>query len=250
MNKAKALAWFAEVETKVPAFPNASARIRPRNVPLIDPYGEGPDDDADDGEEAADVRRAREYLAFVHAAEQAIKRTFPPGDHVVRRWDATFPHGDSGAATRAVAVLAGIALFREAHSLLMSDRFESLIEGVRAETVGELLDQAESLLSENWLSAAMVTAGGAVESTLRHLCERASPQITITGHGSIGAYRTAIEKQGTGILRANQHDMIKVWNKLRNEAAHEPMKFQAAHAKDGVQNTIDAIRIFLGSLPT
>jgi hypothetical protein len=253
MNKAKALAWFAEVEAKVPAFPNPSVRVGPRRVPLIDPYASEEEYDSTDhdAEEAADVRRTTAYLTFVMAAEQAIKRTFPSGDPVVRRWETTFPQGDSGATTRPTAVLAGITLFHEAHEILKSDRFDSLIEGVRAETVGELLDQADAMLATGWLAAAMVTAGGAVESTLRHLCEHVTPRIEIEGHGSIEGYNRAIgtrRKEGTEVLSANQSKMITAWGGLRNRAAHFPKEFSDESTKEGVRTAIDGIRQFLASV--
>lgn len=190
-------------------------------------------------------------LAFVVGAEQALRRVFPSGDPVIRRWDQIFGHADksAGSLTNESNVEAAVVLFHEAHAILKSDRFESLMDGVRAETIGELLDQAEALLGNGWLSAAMVTAGGAVEGTLRHLC--ASASIAIKGHGSIEKYNNAIgEKRGEGIeiLTVSQTKMVTTFGDSRNRAAHYPREFAQEQTRESVKNMIDAIRMFIGNV--
>ena len=151
----------------------------------------------------------------------------------------------SGAAASA-GVLANI---QEAKRILESDRFDSLIEGVRAETVSELLDQAEELLAKGWLVAAMVMAGGAVESTIRHFCETQDPPIEVPGHGSIEKYKGAIDARRKDVpdlpITANHTKMINAWGGLRNDAAHDPVKFGQEQTKASIENTITAIRQFL-----
>lgn len=245
MNKTKALAWFDEVANMIPGPRSHRPPPRVRDVYEAPRYGR------DDGDEEDDAREAA-ALAFVMPAEQAIKRVFPPGDPVVRRWDEIFKEGTSaGALTNEVNVDAAVALFREAHKILKSDRFATLMDGVRAETVGELVDQAEALLARGWLAAAMVTAGGAVEGALRHLCASATPPITIEGHGSIEKYNAAIGKrrnEGAEVLTANQSKMVTAWGGYRNAAAHDPLEFADVHSKESLRAVIDGIRQFLGNL--
>lgn len=245
MNKTKALTWFDEVATKIPGRRAHGPPPRVRDVYDSARFDGDFDDEQEDANEAA-------ALAFVVAAEQAIKRVFPPGDPVARRWDEIFKAGTTtGALTNEINVDAATALFREAHEILRSDRFATLMDGVRAETVGELVDQAEALLSQGWLAAAMVTAGGAVESALRHLCASASPPITIDGHGSIEKYNAAIGKrrnEGTEVLTVNQSKMVTAWGGYRNDAAHDPIKFAGEHSKESVRTIVDGVRQFLGNL--
>lgn len=245
MNKTKALAWFDEVAKKIPGRRSHGPPPRVRDVYESPRHQHDFGDDQEDANEAA-------ALAFVMPAEQAIKRVFPPGDPVVRRWDEIFKAGTStGALTNEINVDAAVALFREAHEILRSDRFATLMDGVRAETVGELVDQAEALLSQGWLAAAMVTAGSAVESALRHLCAGASPPVTIDGHGSIEKYNAAIGKrrnEGTELLSANQSKMVTAWGGYRNDAAHDPIRFAGEQSKESVRTIIDGIRQFLGNL--
>ncbi len=234
MNKADAVAWFDEVIAKDPgahvATTRSSGRLAWTDSSIWD----------------ASAR------TFVLAAEQAIKRTFPSHDPVVRRWDQVFKEEAGASAITAVGnVYAGAALLREARSILTSGRFETLIDGVRADTVAELLDQADALVGQGWLAAAMVTAGGAVEIAIRHMCERANPVISVEGHGSIEKYNSALSKrrnEGTELLTASQSKMITTWGGLRNDAAHDPITFATAQTKATVKNAIDAIRMFLGTV--
>jgi hypothetical protein len=62
----------------------------------------------------------------------------------------------------------------------------SLIDGIRVKTVGEVLEQAESAARERSCRGAMVMAGGALETHLKHL--RLKYGITWQGHGSIRKY--------------------------------------------------------------
>ncbi len=122
-------------------------------------------------------------------------------------------------------------------------------DGVRAETVGEVLDQAEQLLSKNHLVAATVLAGGALETHLRRLCDRSS--IMWSGNGGIGAYNDAIGKarnDGTAnVYSASEQKQITAWGGLRNDAAHDPTTFAAP--KDAIRRMVDGIRDFLVRVP-
>ena len=224
MNKSKALAWFEELER--------------------------------DGDEAAETVkdfydkkhvRYREAAGLFSRREAALNAVFPPGHSVLQQWNRI--QIKPGEIVNTHAFETADAVFTTACELLRSDRFDSLMDGVRAETVGELLDQAEVLLGNGWHAAAMVTAGGAVESTLRRLCANAS--ISIKGHGSIEKYNNAIgemRSQGTEVLTVSQTKMVTTFGDARNRAAHFPIEFAGEQTKESVKNMIDAIRMFVGNV--
>ena len=190
----------------------------------------------------------RSALQFVNAAEQAIKRVFPPHDPVVQRWDAIFAKARDNARLLSVdfTVNAALALFREAKDLLEKNRMATLVDGVRAETASELLDQADALLVGGYHAAAAVIAGGALETVLRYLCDRAG--ITPTGNGSIGAYERAIaqeRKAGQEILSVTVGKQVISWGGMRNDAAHEPVKFGKNRTAPEVRLMVEGIRQFV-----
>lgn len=228
MNRQKAIEWFKEVEALDPG-PYFSRKS---------PYG-----GYDSSEWEAKARR------FAFAAEQAIRRTFPPRDPVIMRMNEILSAGIVKTIAHSGAVASLVALFYEARKILESDRFDSLIEGVRADTVSELIEQAEVMLANGWRAAAMVMAGGALESTLRHFCETQDPPIEVEGHGSIEKYNGAIakrRKEGADIPITQDHTKaITTWGGLRNGAAHKPLEFEKDHSKESVRNTIEAIGLFL-----
>lgn len=117
----------------------------------------------------------------------------------------------------------------------------------------ELLDQADALLELDYVSAAMVTAGGALEITVRHVCESAAPPIQIEGHGSIEKYNTAIaqrRKTAPVPLDLSHTKLVTAWGGLRNDATHDPLSFGNGkkHTKDSIAATVLQIRGFLAAL--
>jgi hypothetical protein len=118
------------------------------------------------------------------------------------------------------------------------------VDGVRAETVAELLQQAEGLLKSGHLVAAAVLAGGALESHLRHLCTTHS--LTWAGAGSIATYDAAVAQArnlGNTIYSATDTKCVIAWGGLRNDAAHSPTTFSASESQ--VQLAIDGILQFI-----
>jgi len=125
----------------------------------------------------------------------------------------------------------------------------TLIDGVRAETVSEVLDLADGLLSANHALAAAVLAGGALETHLLHLCVRNN--LTWTGEPSIGKYDGAVAQarnEGTvTVYSATDSKVIGSWGGIRNDAAHHPTKF--ARGVDDVRRMVDGIREFMARVP-
>jgi hypothetical protein len=213
MKLSEAIAWFDDV-----------ARLE------TDGIGEGIGVLMHEGTLEADTIEAAKWMA---QAESAINAAFPVGHSIRSRWDAIVGSYDSdqyrSAAEHLTAsgtVLAARGVFNAAHEMLRDGRLGTLFDGVRAETVVELLDQAEALLAKGWVAAATVIAGGALENHLRHLCTRS--KCVPPGPGSINAYRDELAKQRTSnneIISAADGDLVGAWGKMRNSAAHDPVQF-------------------------
>jgi broad specificity polyphosphatase/5'/3'-nucleotidase SurE len=122
---------------------------------------------------------------------------------------------------------------------------EILIHSVKDQTVSGLLDQADALIEGDYLVAAAVLAGGALETHLRHLCDRHG--ITWEGEGSIGAYDRAIAQErdqgGQEIYSAADSKSVSAWSAMRDEAAYEPSRFE--RTAEEVRGMIRDIRQFV-----
>ena len=138
------------------------------------------------------------------------------------------------------------AVFHAATEMLEGGQLSSVVQGIRAETTAELLDQAEQLATKGNVTAAAVLAGGALETHLHGLCVRY--KLSWDGQGSISKYDTAIARArnaGAAVYDASYSKSITAWGGLRNDAAHSPMEFNADQAR--VQVMIDGIRQFIAS---
>ena len=108
-----------------------------------------------------------------------------------------------------------------ARDQVKAGRLGSLADAVRAETVSELLDQANAPCSAGDVIAATVIAGGALETHLLHLCTRHG--IPFAGNGSISVYEGAIasaRNAGTITLYDKSDSKhVTAWGGMRNDAA-------------------------------
>jgi hypothetical protein len=139
-------------------------------------------------------------------------------------------------------------VFRSAYDQLKNDRLGSIADGIFAESVSELLDQAQALNDKNYVVAAAVIAGGALESHLLHLCRK--NQLTWSGDGSIEKYNGAIgqaRNDGTEIYSVTYGKLVTAWGGFRNEAAHAPGSF--ARSPQEVGSMILGIREFVARHP-
>jgi hypothetical protein len=139
-------------------------------------------------------------------------------------------------------VTAGLALIR-------AGRLHGIIEGVQAETVSEVLAQADSLVASGHALAATVLAGGALETHLLHLCTRNG--LGWNGDGSIAKYDGAIaQARNNGVVRVYETidtHLIGGWGSMRNTAAHDPTNYR--RTVDEVRGMIDGIRQFIARVP-
>jgi len=191
-----------------------------------------------------------EAVAWLTEAHSALESVFPPGHAVNRSWQTIIgstAKNPDGLSTRAVADAAR-GVVRSAYEQLYSGRLSSLAVGILAESVMELLDQAETLNRGNFVVAAAVIAGGALESHLSHLCKKS--QVTWSGDGSIEKYNNAIgeaRNKGTEICSATDGKLVTAWGGIRNEAAHAPGAF--ARSVQDVGSMILGVRQFVARHP-
>ena len=173
-------------------------------------------------------------VGWVTKADTALKQVLPPGHPIIAQWDSTFAQPNKGSAFHRwddVAVTAARAIFKSAAEMLKAGKLSSFVEGIRAETVGELLDQAEFLSSEGYQVAAAVIAGGALETFLHYLCLR--NKVTWQGDGSISQYDGVLaqkRKTGQEIVSVTEGKQITAWGGIRNDAAHKPATFKKGRA--------------------
>jgi hypothetical protein len=194
--------------------------------------------------------RVQEITAWGVEVESALHSTFPEGHPIRKLWQrewTAFLENSGGLASRNWELYIPTKLypcFDSAKKMLEDGRLSSLIAGVKAETLDELLDQAAALLNSGQNVAATVIAGGALETHLRHLCGRHN--IQWTGNGSISKYNDVIaqaRKNGTEVYSASDVKHVTAWGGLRNEAAHTPQAFSATNTQ--IEQMIGGVREFI-----
>ena len=173
------------------------------------------------------------WAAIWSEMRSALESVLPPGHVVLRQWQDAVGRAKSVNRGNRVEVPENcvgdelIGLCRTAISLLKDGHLRSLADGVRAETIAQCLDQADALVRAGYISAAMVLAGGGLETHLRNLCVRAGA--SWRGDGSIGAYKQALDQARNNgsqtIVSSSDSSQIESWGKDRNDAAHTPATF-------------------------
>lgn len=197
-----------------------------------------------------------EATAWLTAVRAALEAGFPPAHGVCRDWNAIFdrakthrPYGDKGLLVSepysTAAIQQAIGVVSGAIELVKSGVLGRLTDAARAETVSEVLAQADALVSAGHLIGAAVLAGGALETHLLHLCERNG--LTPAGAGSISKYDQAVAKArnegAIEVYSATETKQVTAWGGVRNEAAHEPTKFN--RSPEEVRLMIAGVRDFI-----
>ena len=191
------------------------------------------------------------WAAIYAEMHSALDSVFPPSHAILRRWEDAIarakqiPTGNRVQTPERWVRDELIGIFRTALALLKNGLIRSLADGVRAETVAQCLDQAEALGRTGYAAAAMILAGGALETHLRVLCIRF--KLSWQGDGSIGSYKQTLDQarnQGTqSLVSSSDSSQIESWGKDRNEAAHTPANF--AKAPQQVLHMVEGIRHFV-----
>jgi hypothetical protein len=147
---------------------------------------------------------------------QALAFCFPPGFELRERWRAAVQHteGRPLLLSSEAVVTVTRATAKTAIRLLKAGRLRSVVDGARAETVAEGLDQAEQLLDDGARVPAAVLAGGALETHLRHLCDRAGLLGGLRGHGTIDKYKGLLDgarKAGNEVITMGDGKLVTAW---------------------------------------
>src|SRR6266849_209069 len=179
-------------------------------------------------------------------ALSALEAVFPQGHAVLKSWKSAvhYPEQNPGTMSSPVVLDAARGVFHSALQQLKAGRLVTLVEGIRAESTNEVLDQAEVLLGGKHVVAAAVMGGGALEMHLLHLCNK--HQLTWTGDGSIAKYDGAIAQarnSGAQIYSATDSKLVIAWGGIRNDAAHSPGIF--ARSITEVHSMSQGIREFM-----
>jgi len=87
---------------------------------------------------------------------------------------------------------------------------------ISAANFGDILEQAEHLLSSDYKNAAAVLIGAVLEGTLRRLCERR--ELPYTAKDTMEPLNVKLAKDGA--YESMTQKMITTWGDLRNKAAH------------------------------
>jgi len=185
--------------------------------------------------------------AWLAEARTALAAGFRPADAVRLQAESAMKRleKNAGARTLSLAIREVHGALTAALRLIAAGRLDSLIDGVRAETATEVLEQAGVLKRAKHLAAAAVLAGGALETHLHSLVEKYG--LKVRGNGSITKYDTAIARarnEGTCTVYdgATGHQ-VRAWGALRNSAAHKPGEFAPSAAE--VQRMFDGVRDFI-----
>ena len=181
--------------------------------------------------------------AWATEAESALAAVFDESHPTRQSWSRVLKLPSAQDICVVFGKLRGV--FEGAASLVLGDRLGSLIDSVRLESESELLDQATVLVDNNYVAAATVIAGGALETHLRHYVDKHG--ILTSGDGSISKYNGAVgqaRKSNRKLYAANDGKLVEAWGGYRNEAAHKPGEFN--RSKEDVRRMIEGIRAFIG----
>jgi hypothetical protein len=118
------------------------------------------------------------------------------------------------------------------------------------ETCVDILEQAKNLFELNYLAAAAVLAGGALETHLKDLCLRYN--INWSGDGSINRYKDALsaeQKKGAiSFFSLGDSKQVMAWGDLRNKAAHDPSSISTVNSV-AIHSMIVGIGDFINRVP-
>jgi len=191
--------------------------------------------------------------AWLASAASAIGLAFPAGHAIQQQWARAEAAGDGVDGldrSNYARWMACGGVFASAHAQVQSGRLRSLVGTARAGAEDDVLEVAEELLADS-LAAGAVLAGGALEAHLKHLCHSNADVRALLpqGHGSIEKYNLAIgQARNAGkvtLYEKPEQSQVTSWGQLRNEAAHDPAKFQKERTEPEVRLMIAGIRGFL-----
>lgn len=126
----------------------------------------------------------------------------------------------------------------------VNDFLTGINEMINADLFSDILEQAEYLLSQNFVRASAVVAGVALESHLRKLSEKNS--IFLNDGKYVKADSLNGQLYSKNIIDKIFNKSVTSWLGLRNEAAHQEIN---TLNEELVDSMISGIRIFIEKYP-
>ena len=146
------------------------------------------------------------------------------------------------SSNKMVELIGALKSLRKAYE---NDFLTNINEMIDAELFTDILEQAEYLLSQNYIRASSVVAGVALESHLRKLAEKNSISIS-----DAGKYKNADSLNGelhrNNIIAKTDSKSVTSWLGLRNDAAHPDSKEMDG---ENVKLVIKWIKLFIKKYP-
>jgi hypothetical protein len=178
-----------------------------------------------------DKRRQLDYeetaaSAWLTEAETALAAVFPAGHPTRRNWGSVFENARAlniQARGFRDSFDAAAGVFEAAHAILASGRLGTLVDGIRAEALTELLDHAARQLDRGHVAAAVLTAGAGLEGHLRHLFRK--HDLPIPAEASLGGLSEAADEArdgGSPILSPAESRLVAEWSALHAAAVEKP----------------------------
>lgn len=109
---------------------------------------------------------------------------------------------------------------------------------ITADAFGDILEQAEYLLSEGYKDAAAVLTGAVLESTLRKLCDRNN--LKYPKNTTINSLNDSLKDKAYNRVI---HKQIIAWAQIRNDAAHGHFD---KYTKKQVEDMLEWVKDFTG----
>lgn len=122
---------------------------------------------------------------------------------------------------------------------------DSLTELIHAETLADILSQAEELLQKGYKGAAAVIAGSALEAHLKLLCVKHSIPTILPSGAPKKADAMNSELVKAAVYNSIRQKSVTSWLGVRNAAAHGD--YDAFSAGD-VKSSVGPIRDFIAAV--
>lgn len=132
-----------------------------------------------------------------------------------------------------------------------NDRLAEFEELVHADVFADLLDQADALNHEGYARAGAVVCGAALEEHLKKLAIKLGLSTSRHDGSPKPASMINAELKSKGLYAETQRSIIEGWQKLRNDAAHGNVGFEAPNTSlaFGVPPMISGVRAFITQYP-
>jgi len=150
------------------------------------------------------------------------------------------------------AVLDTVGFLRGVRDDFSKGFLADLSAQIEAEMASDYLGQAAELLDENHDGKfdhipAAVLAGAVLEKTLRSLCQKQEPPISLKAKGKFKMMNGLVEDlRKAKILDRAQEAKIRVWMLLRNHAAHGEFN---QLKRDDIKDMVSGIKRFIRENP-